>query len=525
MSYGRFVGRVGALAVALGIGIALPVEAMADSTDGSSADTNASSAGGASHEHSSAAEPSGGTAAAGADSTSEARPALEGSADDAEPAATEDAEAELEADLEADPKAELEANLEADAEADLDTALDAEPQTELDTDTAPPVDAEDSDVAARDDGSELDEAGLAEDGLHEDEVEADAPALSSQPDADRGRGTAFVRADSSPPSVAELNAEAEQVGAPETVSSRQPTPEAASETSATSAVVVAPSTELQKPDSAAIAPSAPAASTKRTGLLAGLFSLLAPKESGTGSDAPAGPFDTFFAALQLIRRDLEKLFTNRGPTASPTLTSQADPAILTGSINAIDPENDRLSYTVVERPTAGTLAIDGDGNFTYAARADLAAQGGTDEFVVAVRDTSFSLNFWVPKKIEVPVTVNVAAPPAPVAVGGPSTQQLASTTALPIAPTVITASVAPESAPIAPVGQAASTAPMVAPMAMTMADDHQHESADGEYIDLATFGQLGGSDHTHEHSLEGGRTIITTEALVAYNNLRQFAGL
>ncbi|MGB1225211.1 MAG: DNA gyrase subunit A, partial [Mycobacterium sp.] len=43
MRYGRFVGRVGALAVALGIGIVLPVEAMAESADGSSADSKAGS--------------------------------------------------------------------------------------------------------------------------------------------------------------------------------------------------------------------------------------------------------------------------------------------------------------------------------------------------------------------------------------------------------------------------------------------------------------------------------------------------
>ena len=48
---------------------------------------------------------------------------------------------------------------------------------------------------------------------------------------------------------------------------------------------------------------------------------------------------------------------------------------------------------------------------------------------------------------------------------------------------------------------------------------------DNGYVDLASFGMTGGSDHTHADELTGGRTVITTEALVAYNGLRDFLGL
>ncbi|MGV1006528.1 MAG: Calx-beta domain-containing protein, partial [Candidatus Nanopelagicales bacterium] len=47
----------------------------------------------------------------------------------------------------------------------------------------------------------------------------------------------------------------------------------------------------------------------------------------------------------------------------------------------------------------------------------------------------------------------------------------------------------------------------------------------GTYTDIMTFGMFHGSNHTGMDGLEGGRTAITTEAVVAYNNLRQFAGL
>jgi aryl-phospho-beta-D-glucosidase BglC (GH1 family) len=48
---------------------------------------------------------------------------------------------------------------------------------------------------------------------------------------------------------------------------------------------------------------------------------------------------------------------------------------------------------------------------------------------------------------------------------------------------------------------------------------------DSGFIDLASFGMSSGSDHTHPDDLTGGRTRITTEALVAYNGLRDFLGL
>ncbi len=61
--------------------------------------------------------------------------------------------------------------------------------------------------------------------------------------------------------------------------------------------------------------------------------------------------------------------------------------------------------------------------------------------------------------------------------------------------------------------------------------DHDHDTGTpmppdaGQYTDIMTFGMFHGSDHTGEDGLAGGRTAITTEALVAYNNLRGFAGL
>ena len=67
--------------------------------------------------------------------------------------------------------------------------------------------------------------------------------------------------------------------------------------------------------------------------------------------------------------------------------------------------------------------------------------------------------------------------------------------------------------------------PPAADPTMPTEEPHTHPVADSEFIDLATLGLSHGSDHTGHDGLVGGRTAITTEALLAYNDLRAFVGL
>ncbi|MEL7026680.1 MAG: hypothetical protein AAGO57_05545, partial [Pseudomonadota bacterium] len=65
---------------------------------------------------------------------------------------------------------------------------------------------------------------------------------------------------------------------------------------------------------------------------------------------------------------------------------------------------------------------------------------------------------------------------------------------------------------------------------MEMGEDHGDHTmppeTDGEFTDISEFGTFhGSSSHTMDHALHGGRTPITTEALDAYNGLRDFLGL
>ena len=59
------------------------------------------------------------------------------------------------------------------------------------------------------------------------------------------------------------------------------------------------------------------------------------------------------------------------------------------------------------------------------------------------------------------------------------------------------------------------------------ANRHTHYGGtSSDFIDITYWGSFHGSNHNSEHNeLVGGRTPITTEALVAYNGLRAFAGL
>ena len=91
--------------------------------------------------------------------------------------------------------------------------------------------------------------------------------------------------------------------------------------------------------------------------------------------------------------------------------------------------------------------------------------------------------------------------------------------------------------PDIPTGPAVETVVEIPPMTSPMADhgmgdhgmNHDHSmpsTSNGEFTDINTWGAFHGSNHNSEHDeLVGGRTAITTEAMVAYNGLRAFAGL
>lgn len=81
----------------------------------------------------------------------------------------------------------------------------------------------------------------------------------------------------------------------------------------------------------------------------------------------------------LIRRTL----FDQAPTVTPRQTTGQLAGPITGSVGAVDPENDKLYYQVVLQPRHGTVDVGADGTFTYTPGSDFS---GRDVFTVAAGD-------------------------------------------------------------------------------------------------------------------------------------------
>ena len=132
------------------------------------------------------------------------------------------------------------------------------------------------------------------------------------------------------------------------------------------------------------------------------------------TNSPIAPVEppTLWAVFAWVRRQFQVTFFNRTPTATPVQLTQSA-SVITGTIGAVDPDGDRLTYTVTQGPARGTVVATADGNYTYTPNTALAAIGGTDTFTVLVDDnTTFHLHlFNGTGRISVPVGVMVNAPP------------------------------------------------------------------------------------------------------------------
>jgi YVTN family beta-propeller protein/VCBS repeat-containing protein len=83
---------------------------------------------------------------------------------------------------------------------------------------------------------------------------------------------------------------------------------------------------------------------------------------------------------------------NQPPTASPTFTNIDNYGVVTGKLNASDPNGDAMTYQVTTQATKGTTTVDAAGTFIYTptpvARAQAAATPGpdVDTFTITITD-------------------------------------------------------------------------------------------------------------------------------------------
>ncbi|MFN8227055.1 MAG: Ig-like domain-containing protein [Mycobacterium sp.] len=113
-------------------------------------------------------------------------------------------------------------------------------------------------------------------------------------------------------------------------------------------------------------------------------------DDSTSTGQPAVPYQqgTLEGLLALIAREIEYTFFNKRPTVTydSSLTVQTDAGQVTGAVKGTDADGDALTYSVVSGPTKGVVTVAADGSFTYTPYAELAATGGTDSFLVKVSD-------------------------------------------------------------------------------------------------------------------------------------------
>jgi WD40-like Beta Propeller Repeat len=119
-----------------------------------------------------------------------------------------------------------------------------------------------------------------------------------------------------------------------------------------------------------------------------------------------------WAVLGWVRRNL----FNEAPTIKydPTTTTQTEQTV-TGYVGATDPEGDKLTYTVTQQPTNGTVTIDqATGEFTYTPKAIDYDGTQTDSFTVSATDgkTNLLSLFGQPHSAETTIGVTVQPPTA-----------------------------------------------------------------------------------------------------------------
>ncbi len=92
---------------------------------------------------------------------------------------------------------------------------------------------------------------------------------------------------------------------------------------------------------------------------------------------------------------VSRLLFNQAPTVLPVQTSGQTTgqtwSTITGTVNAVDPEDDTITYSVVQ-PDHGTVTIDSHGNYTYVPKTGPDGFTGADTFNVTATDTGLHIN-------------------------------------------------------------------------------------------------------------------------------------
>lgn len=138
--------------------------------------------------------------------------------------------------------------------------------------------------------------------------------------------------------------------------------------------------------------SLPAASTVPAALTAAAVVEPAAPRSAARVAAPAAASSSgaatgsASATAEPAVNPIAALFFNQTPTLSPVQTGQSSAGVVTGQLNASDPDSSPLRYTVVTAPAHGSVSIDSSGQYTYSPDPTMVRAGYTDSFTVSASD-------------------------------------------------------------------------------------------------------------------------------------------
>lgn len=96
---------------------------------------------------------------------------------------------------------------------------------------------------------------------------------------------------------------------------------------------------------------------------------------------PTDPFSALFSGLAAA-------FFNQTPTLRPGQSGPSTNGVVSGNLNAVDPDSPALRFTITGKPTRGSATVNPDGTFSYLADPSVAATGTTDTFRVTVSDAA-----------------------------------------------------------------------------------------------------------------------------------------
>ncbi len=130
---------------------------------------------------------------------------------------------------------------------------------------------------------------------------------------------------------------------------------------------------------------------------------------GLNGGSPSTPVDspTLWTVLAWARRQIVGAFINHAPIAHPVQTSVSEGGVIRGTIGAVDPDGDPMTYTVDQQPTSGTITVGSDGSYTFVPNDPTFSGAAT--FTVTLRDKGFRL-FSQPGVTTVDVSVRIGAP-------------------------------------------------------------------------------------------------------------------